>query len=86
MLIDPSTMIKIHSRYLMVTEYSWCCWMVTKIQSPHNCGDQKPFGATIFFPSPHPHFFFLLCFPPLMAIETLFVAILCDPFIKKWGY
>ncbi len=70
-----------------------------KIFNRHSCVTTKRFLITMvvwqpktfqllqcFSPPPTPCFLSLLHSLPLMVIETLSVAILCDPFIKKWGY
>jgi hypothetical protein len=69
-------------------------WQSKNFWSPYVGGEQnisivmlvwqsKTFQSPQCFPLPSPIFFPSLL-SPLMAIETLLVAILCDPLIKKW--
>ncbi len=73
-------------------------WWSKTFQLPPPRGNGKPFDhhhmwqwetcrspRCISLP-PHPLFFFLLCFPPLIVTKTLLIAMLCDPLIKRWGY
>jgi hypothetical protein len=54
-------------------------WRPKTFRLPHTYGDQKPFNC--------PHTLFVFVFhhspPPLMAIETFSVTMLCDPIIKN---
>jgi hypothetical protein len=54
-----------YSHCLMATKFSGCCWMATNF-SRHMIVVTKNLSITImFFPSPHPPFFFsLFWFPP----------------------
>jgi hypothetical protein len=102
MLTNPFIATEIHSHHLMQPNFSWCHCMATEFSHHaivviENLLVAKPMWQPKGFrssgcltPPPTPRFFPLLHFPPLMVIETILVtilvAILCDPFIKKWGY
>ncbi len=83
----------------MAIEFNWCYWMAIEFGRHSHMATER-FLVTIvawqlktfsspqcLSPPPSPLCFFpFFIFPPLMATEMLLVTILCDPFIKKWGY
>jgi len=85
MLANPFATIEIHSRRLMAIEFSLCHRMATKFNHHVTMVTKNLSVTTMCFPFPTPIFDPFFAFP-LMAIKTLLVTILCDPFIKKWGY